>query len=141
MARHGWIATARFRADSRRRRRDGARVLTPDEELNEQVLQDMRDAGDDLSMVRPVHFQFVFASEEEARAFATDAAARGFLAEVSELDDGPAPDLPWDVNVTLELRPDLRSISDHEHGLGQLAAAHHGRGDGWFCERITQGEA
>lgn len=114
---------------------------TPEEELNEQVLQEMRDAGDDLSRVRPVYFQFVFPSRDKARAFAEVVAERGQLAEVNNVGDGPAPKLPWDVNVTIELRPESLVISDLEHDLSQLAASHQGICDGWFCEQITQREA
>ena len=116
-------------------------MLTPDEELNEQVLKEMRDAGDDLSTARPVCFQLVFPSLEKARGFAEALVERGLLAEVGDGGDGPVLALPWEVNVTIDLRPELRSISDYEHDLGQLAADHQGRGDGWFCERISQREA
>jgi hypothetical protein len=116
-------------------------MLSPDRELNEQILQEMRDGGDDLSTVRPVYFQFAFPSCENAQKFAEVVVERRLLAEVSDAGDGPAPDLPWEVNVTIKLGPELTSISGHERDLGQLAAAHQGRGDGWFCERITQREA
>ncbi|MDI1364300.1 MAG: ribonuclease E inhibitor RraB [bacterium] len=125
---------------STRNARTGRPTISPDEELNEQVLQNMRDGGDDLSAVRPVHFQLVFPTWQDARQFAEAAMANGLLAEVSDGADGPVLGMPWDVNVTIELRPELASVSGHERDLGEMAFAHNGRGDGWFCERISQRE-
>jgi hypothetical protein len=112
-------------------------MLTPDEELNEQILKKMRDGGDDLSALRPVQFQFVFPSREMAQKFSKAIETRNLLAATSDEGDGPVEDLPWDVNVTIEMQPNLISISGYERDLGQTAANHGGRGDGWFCERIV----
>jgi hypothetical protein len=100
----------------------------------------MREGGDDLSEVRPVNFQLVFPTWQDARNFADTVMANGLLAEVSDNGGSPAPGLPWDVNVTIELRPELASLSDQERDLGEMALAHSGRGDGWFCERISKRE-
>lgn len=113
-------------------------MLSTDEELNEQILQEMRQAGDDLSAVRSVCFQFAFPSRESARSFAADLGSRGLLADVDDHGDGPVEDLPWDVDVAIKMRPELASITGYERDLGEIAATYHGRGDGWFCERIVR---
>ncbi len=115
-------------------------MLAADEELNAQVLAQMREGGDDLSAIRPLVFQFVFQTRELAQRFAEDVVKRDLQAVVSDVGDGPAADLPWDVDVTVALRPELAAISSHERELGQMADAYQGRGDGWFCERITRDE-
>jgi hypothetical protein len=97
----------------------------------------MREAGDDLSVVRPVYFQFALPSLELANKFAEEIAEPSLTVDVSEEGHGPVAELPWDVNVTVEMKPELASISEFECSLGQKAAVYYGRADGWFCERIT----
>ena len=110
-------------------------MRSDDEELNCQILQRMREAGDDLSVVRPVCFQFALPSLELANKFAEEIAEPCLTVDVSH---GPVTELPWDVHVTVEMKPELASISEYECSLGQKAAVYDGRADGWFCERITQ---
>ncbi len=110
--------------------------MSADEALNEQVLRRLRAAGDDLTVARPVEFQFVFPSLTDARNFAQAARELDLRAEVADGDDGPAPGLPWDVNVTIHMVPELAAITGHERALGQLAAAYNGRPDGWFCQQM-----
>lgn len=107
-----------------------------DEELNEQILQGMRDAGDDLSVIRPVFFQFVFPSRELAQSFAAEIQASGLAANSENEGDGPAPELAWDVNVTIEMIPERVIITDYECSLGEKATVYKGRADGWYCQRV-----
>ena len=111
---------------------------TIDEELNEQVLQSLRAGRDDLSIARPVDFQFVFPTREEADAFASAVAARGLKVTVADVAEGPAPGLPWDVHVEIQMKPELYAISSFERDLGAVAASSNGRPDGWYCERLTR---
>jgi hypothetical protein len=87
-------------------------MRSDEEELNYQILQRMREAGDDLSVVRPVCFQFALPSLELANKFANEIAEPGLTVDVSEEADGPVIELPWDVNVTVEMKPELASISE-----------------------------
>jgi hypothetical protein len=116
-------------------------MLPDDEELNEQVLQQMRDGGDNLSAVRPVCFQFVFPERKQAQGFSEVMVRRGLVVDVAVDPDGPVSELPWDVNVTIEMKPELTDITGYERNLGQVAIAHEGRADGWYCERIVGNEA
>jgi hypothetical protein len=109
-----------------------------DEMVNEQVLQEMRDGGDDLILVRPIYFQFVFPSEESAQEFAADVGRLG-SAKARPDSDGCVPELPWEVHVTVDMRPELATISDYEKWLDSLASVRCGRADGWYCERIVRG--
>jgi hypothetical protein len=96
----------------------------------------MREAGDDLSVVRPVFFQFVFPSRELAQSFAEEILASGLAAKAENEGGGPAPELPWDVNVTIEMIPERMTITDYECSLGEKATVYNGRADGWYCQRI-----
>jgi hypothetical protein len=98
----------------------------------------MRRGGDDLSTVRPVHFQLVFRTRHDAQAFAEAVRAKGLLVTMGDGGDGPEMGLPWDVTVTIAFRPEPASLSTHERDLSAMALVHGGRGDGWFCERIIQ---
>lgn len=113
-------------------------MLSADEQLNEQVLWQMREGGDDLAIVRPIKYQLVFSSELDAQTFATIVRQRGMMAEIAQTTC--SEELPWDVNVTLDMQPELVAISSFEREIGRLAAQHGGRNDGWYCERIVASE-
>lgn len=111
-----------------------------EENLNERVLQGMREAGDDLSVIRPVFFQFVFPSRELAQSFTEEILESGFEAKAENEGDGPAPEFPWDVNVKIEMIPEGVTITDYECSLGEKATVYKGRADGWYCQRVIGAE-
>lgn len=43
------------------------------------------------------------------------------------------PDMPWDVEVTLQIGPTHSEITATEVDLGAMAAKYGGRNDGWGC--------
>ena len=102
-----------------------------DEDLNRQALEQMREAGDDLKTPRPIDFSHALPNAASAASFAAEMQSRGFRSAVEET--GCAPELPWDVVVTIEMVPDLHSINETERDLGRAAANHGGSPDGWGC--------
>jgi hypothetical protein len=105
-----------------------------DEDLNRQVLRQMREGGDSLTAARPIDFTHALPDATAARGFASELAASGFRLVVRET--GCVPELPWDVVVTIDMTPELRAITDTERDLGEIAARFGGRADGWGCERV-----
>lgn len=105
-----------------------------DKDLNRQVLEQMRDGGDDLRTPRPIDFSHALPDSASAASFAAEMRSRGFASAVEET--GCVPDLPWDVVVTITMVPDLQVITDTERDLGEGAAKHGGRADGWGCVRV-----
>jgi hypothetical protein len=112
----------------------GTTLRSSDQDLNRQVLQQMRAAGDDLTTPRPIDFSHVLPSAASAASFAAEMKLRGFHLAVEET--GSTPDLPWDVVVTMVMVPNLHSINEAERDLGEAAAKHGGRSDGWGCVRV-----
>jgi len=105
-----------------------------DEDLNRQVLQQMRAAGDDLRTPRPIDFSHAMPDAASAASFAVEFLTRGFRVAVEET--GSTPNLPWDVVVTIVMVPTLHTINETERDLGEAAANHGGRPDGWGCAQI-----
>ena len=110
-------------------------VSSNDEGLNREVLQKMRDGGDDLKTPRPVDFSCAFPDAASAASFAAKLQIRGFRLTVDET--GCVPDLPWDIVVTVEMAPGLEVITATEHYLGELASSLGGRAVGWSCEHVV----
>jgi hypothetical protein len=98
---------------------------------NAAVLRDMAAAGDGLKKPRPMDFNHLFPTREDAIAFARRVDAEGLKPVVRPYD---RPDLPFDVTVTTEaVTPSCDFITAMELRLGAIAAEHEGRSDGWGC--------
>ena len=78
---------------------------------------------------------------KDTRASTLPATVMGGRKSRLSIERPPVPGPPWEVNVTIHMAPTLAAMSDFERKLGQQAAVHLGRADGWFCERITSHEA
>ena len=107
-----------------------------DEELNRDVLDRMKAAGDDLKTVRPVDFSHVFLDGRSAEAFAEHVHGCALRADVEE--SGCVPDMPWDVTVTIDMAPSPEAVTATEAELNGIAASYGGRADGWGCLSITE---
>ena len=106
-------------------------VITTPEEKNRQILERLAAGGDDLGKPRRVDFAHSFPDEAAATAFSRVMAGRGLRIEIERT--GCVPHLPWDVVVSVDMAPELNALTVLESGLGQIAVAHGGRGDGWGC--------
>lgn len=111
------------------------RAMLPGDE-NGDVLRQMIDDGDDLTLPRDVAFQFVFAQREHAIAFADAARAAGELV----VSEPTADDDIWEVIATRHMPALHAAITALEAELGALAQAHGGFPDGWSCMAVG-GEA
>jgi hypothetical protein len=110
-------------------------VGSNEEDLNREILQKMRDGGDDLKTPRPVDFSHAFPDAASAASFAAELQAQGFQLTMEET--GCVPDLLWDVVVTVEMAPSPDVVTATERDLGELASSLGGRADGWGCVRIV----
>ncbi len=104
-------------------------ALIPDDE-NGEVLRQMVEDGDDLTLERPVEFFHVFADEAQADAFAAAAAQQPALTpEAPEVDDEDV----WQVCVVRVMAPTHAALTAQERELAALAESHGGFADGWAC--------
>jgi regulator of ribonuclease activity B len=108
------------------------KFLTFPADLNGDVLRKMQDDGDDLTKARDIEYCFLFESERDAKAFASDVARLALRAVV-----GPYPaESCWDVIVSKNMLPTHEGITATEQLLGDLASDHDGSSDGWGCLQV-----
>lgn len=93
------------------------------------ILQEMQDAGIDLSIEWPVEFFQLFEQEKDARAMAEFLAAEMPNATVKVHPD--ATPSVWDVDVTITMTPSHQNISEQEIAFEKLSAKFNGYNDGW----------
>lgn len=103
----------------------------PDDE-NGEVLRQMAEQGDDLTVPREIDFSVIFPTEEAALKFAVLLLRNGQKVSFSEYEEGDA--LPWQVQAHPFMVPSLENISGYEELLGSEAGAFGGENDGWGCE-------
>jgi len=106
-------------------------VTFPDDE-NGQVLQQMAEQGDDLSVPREIDFAVIFPTEEAALKFALRLLKSGQKVSFSEYEEHD--ELPWQVLAHPFMEPTHENISGYEDLLAQEAEVLGGRNDGWGCE-------
>lgn len=116
----------------------------PDDE-NAEVLRQMIESGDDLSLPRDIDFYFLFSSFAQAEAFATEAAALDDVevglaapAEDPETEDSETEDPEIEVRVVRHMVPTHAGITVFESELWVMAQSHGGEADGWGCEQIDR---
>jgi len=103
----------------------------PDDE-NGQVLRQMVEQGDDLSVPREVDFAVIFPTEDAALKFALRLLKSGQKVSFSEYEGNEA--LPWQVLAHPFMEPTHENISGYEGLLAEEAESLGGRNDGWGCE-------
>ncbi|MDQ3010202.1 MAG: ribonuclease E inhibitor RraB [Acidobacteriota bacterium] len=98
---------------------------TPDDDRV--VLQQLREAGSDLSKPHQIEFYLYFPTEEAAGKAAGKLEAEGFEGEMRR-----APDLTrWMCLVTQQMVPELSKIAALKRRLAKLAQESGGDYDGW----------
>jgi regulator of RNase E activity RraB len=91
------------------------------------VLQQLREAGSDLSKPHQIEFYLYFPTEEAAGKAAEKLEAEGFEGEMRR-----APDLTrWMCLVYQQMVPELSKIAALKRRLGKLAQEFGGEYDGW----------
>lgn len=98
---------------------------------NGDVLYRMAEGGDSLWIGRDVHFSFVFPTEKDAAAFATELRRGRIHGTVSKYDG--AVGFSFQVEMKIFLVPSHDNVTTIEARYGELAAKFHGRNDGWGC--------
>lgn len=128
-------------------------VLYPDRDAQRQigdsrVLMSLMEAGDDGHVPRPIEHLAVFATREQADAFAAKVAEQGFrvddvrtMADEGDEEEGDAEqgesDAGWAVEFCNQSKADLESILPVTTLLEQLAESCGGAYDGWQTSVIT----
>ena len=102
---------------------------------NGDVLRRMQANGDDLSKPRNIEFEYIFATEQNAKDFASDVrAAHSLKAEPSRYGERKM----WQTTVTKHMLPTHQDITTWEQTLTRLAQPHGGEADGWGCFQVDK---
>ncbi|MFN5944045.1 MAG: DUF695 domain-containing protein [Phycisphaerae bacterium] len=108
---------------------------TPEEmrwNADKSVIDQLEDAGDDMTSPRPIEHLAVFPSKDAAANFVQWLREEGF-----ELMDGPAKhDGEWHVEFSQVSSLDLDEIFDQTSAASQAAEERGGEYDGWQCRVI-----
>ena len=99
---------------------------------NADVLRQMAEQGDDLSLPREIDFSVIFPTEEAALQFAVLLLRNGQKVSFSPYEEHD--ELPWQVQAHPFMLPTHENISGYEELLATEAAPFGGQGDGWGCE-------
>jgi hypothetical protein len=99
---------------------------------NGEVLRQMAEQGDDLSVPREIDFSVIFPSEDAALKFAVLLLRNGQKVSFSPYEEHD--ELPWEVQAHPLMVPTHENISGYEELLGSEAAPFGGQNDGWGCE-------
>jgi hypothetical protein len=102
----------------------------PDDE-NGDVLWNMSQNGDNLSVRREIDFSVIFPTEGAAIEFAVILLKNGQKVSSSSYDGNT--NFPWQVHTHPMMLPTHGNVSAYEEQLGQDAAKFGGRNDGWGC--------
>lgn len=102
--------------------------LFPDDE-NGDVLWNMQEDGDDLSIPREVDFSVIFPTEDAALKFAVLLLKDEQKVSFSKYDGND--ELPWQVQAHPIMEPTHENITGYEAQLAEEAAKYGGRNDGW----------
>ena len=106
-------------------------VAFPDDE-NGDVLRQMAEQGDDLSIPREIDFSVIFPTEDAALRFAVLLLRNGQKVSFCEYEEDE--ERPWQVQAHPFMVPSHENISGYESLLANEAEAFGGENDGWGCE-------
>ena len=100
---------------------------------NGDVLRQMDEAGDDLSLPRSIDFVHLFAGKEAAQCFSGQAREAGYDVSLYEPHEASGEGASWAVICSWDMLPTHGEITRVEQELAELAKSFGGRGDGWAC--------
>ncbi len=101
---------------------------------NGQLLQQMYNAGDDITQPRIVDFCFVFTDRERALAFVTDVNDKNIESCLSWYGEKSM----WQVIIKQDMAPEYERITVTESALAAKAQKVGGKADGWGCMQIPK---
>lgn len=103
--------------------------MTFPEDENGSLLQEMNDAGIDLSKPHAVDFFHLFEKKPQAEQMAEVVAQKHPEAEVKVFED-ETPGV-WDVSCTVKIEPNYDNICEAEKTFESIADKCNGYADGW----------
>ncbi len=103
---------------------------------NEQVVQQLQQQGDDLTLARTVEHWIYFANTEDMQHFILAVQALNFEVVYQEKIDEPT-DYPYELQIAREDNVDLDSVNVYTIELWQLAQQCHADYDGWETQVMT----
>ncbi len=125
--------------------------LAPDEHKLQHInhmdiLQELKDHGDDSAAARPVYFWLYTKTREAGEQIAAEAKAAGMesaeITDSRESEEGPVDaDRPFAVQLTCTMAPTLDGLNAKAWKLIDLARAHEGLYDGAETEVVHAGVA
>ena len=102
----------------------------PDDE-NGDVLWQMHQYGDDLTVSREIDFSVIFPTKDAAFKFAFSLLENEQKVSFSPYEENTT--FPWQIQIHPVMVPSHKNISHYEHLLGKDAARFDGINDGWGC--------
>ena len=97
------------------------------EDENGDVLYGIWKQGTDLAASRTVDFSLIFPMKEQAEAMAAKLSSREGNVKLSYFDAKAC----WDICFSVKMVPSWTAITEMEEWLGEVAAKHQGKNDGW----------
>ena len=91
-----------------------------------QVIEQLRQAGSDLSKPHDIEFFLYFPTQSGAEAAAAEVKKKGFTAELQ-----PRRGDDWPLQLTKALRPTEKELLAIRAELSSIASKHGGEYDGW----------
>ncbi len=101
-------------------------------DTDQQILDQLRAAGSDLSKPHPMEFYLYFPTEDVAARVADEIEADGYRVEVKRAPRGPA----WMCYVTRRMTPKKSEIAAMGRRFRELAEKYGGEYDGWETEVV-----
>ena len=106
----------------------GCSAQTASESADARVIDNLRQAGANLSKPHTLEFFFYFQTEQDAQAAAKELDGLRYVVNEVRMD----PDSEsWTVLATKEIVPSLAEVTASTRELERLANEHHGQYDGW----------
>jgi regulator of RNase E activity RraB len=103
------------------------------EQQDARVIENLLQAGSDLSKPHNIDFFFYFPNEAQANAAAAEIAKLGY--KVVAVDNAQDKS-QWQVYATRTMAPQLEAIIAITQALEELASRHGGNYDGWGTEVV-----
>lgn len=104
----------------------------PDDIADSVIVENLRDAGSDLSKPHAVDFNLYFPDESAARRVGAQLNAQGFDVSIDEGEED------WAVEATKTMVPDADEITKVGKSLRALAESEGGEYDGWGAAVVSQ---
>jgi regulator of RNase E activity RraB len=103
----------------------------PDDIPDAVVVENLRDAGSDVTQAHDIDFALYFPDEVRARRVAKTLTSQGFEVEVEFIEEDDDVEAFWSLEATKRMVPDPGEITKVGDALRKIAEADGGEYDGW----------